>query len=96
MINPRFDLQSANINDEHANLLNLEDLPDVVCTLLVFFQAQCMQILVRKSFSDKRKKRRRRRWTLKTLVKQEEPISIREEESQMYLRKWLVVMAHVV
>lgn len=71
-----FDIQSGNINDEHANRLNLSDLPDV--------------ILVKKSYSDKRK-HRRRKWKLKNITKPAEgnkkkEIEQAEQDYEHFLR----------
>eukprot|EP00045_Choanoeca_perplexa_P017164 m.244212 g.244212 ORF g.244212 m.244212 type:complete len:527 (-) comp17464_c0_seq1:4214-5794(-) len=61
-----FDLTTANINDEHTNKISPDRLPDVV--------------LVKKSYTDRRKKSRKRRFKLKTLVKDEAPARKDEED----------------
>eukprot|EP00730_Choanoeca_flexa_P014179 TRINITY_DN6105_c0_g1_i2.p1 TRINITY_DN6105_c0_g1~~TRINITY_DN6105_c0_g1_i2.p1 ORF type:complete len:530 (+),score=169.56 TRINITY_DN6105_c0_g1_i2:114-1703(+) len=61
-----FDFNTANVNDKYANKLSPDRLPDV--------------ILVKKSYSDRRKKSRKRRFRLKTLAKEEGPLRKDEED----------------
>eukprot|EP00055_Hartaetosiga_balthica_P004805 m.13150 g.13150 ORF g.13150 m.13150 type:complete len:508 (+) comp4114_c1_seq1:110-1633(+) len=52
-----FDFTSANINDDNFDMLDHRELPDV--------------ILIKKSYAEKRKKKKSRPWRLRTLPKEE-------------------------
>eukprot|EP00041_Stephanoeca_diplocostata_P027749 m.770398 g.770398 ORF g.770398 m.770398 type:complete len:253 (+) comp23240_c0_seq16:341-1099(+) len=64
-----FDVQTSNFNDEHANKLDRSQLPDV--------------ILVKKSYSEKRKTRKKRRqWKLRELPKIEDEGMTKKDHEQ--------------
>lgn len=84
-----FDLQSANINDDNADKLNPADLPDVVRLQwavavgqrLTF--AHSLQVLIKKSYVDRRHGKRARKFMLKTLQKDEGELRKDEEDDMV-------------
>ncbi|EDQ85029.1 uncharacterized protein MONBRDRAFT_34439 [Monosiga brevicollis MX1] len=64
-----FDMTTAVVNDEHTNKLNQDHLPEIV--------------LVKKSYSDRRKKSRKRRFKLRMLPKEDEAVRPDEEDAAM-------------
>ena len=74
----RYDITCSNWNDEYANSLDRSALPDIV---RIVYGAPDGQVLVKKSYKDKRKKHGKRNWKLQQLPKEEENVSRREEEA---------------
>ncbi|KAI0230254.1 ribosome-binding protein [Massospora cicadina] len=74
-----YDLANSNLNDAEFDKLNADHVPNIV--------------LIKKSYSNRRRKPRHRNWKIKSLVKEEEALTMRrvdqeraENDYEMFLR----------